>query len=394
MKLRPSKGNWKPSSSAWRPWRTLSHKFSPSRPQVSLGTGFKAPMDAISAWPHFIIQSVPDGIITVDGQMQITDLNRSAENLTGFSRDEAIGRYCGEILQSSLCGKECPLRTAMGTGEVVTREAVLQNRRNEKLEVMLAAAALRDDQGNLLGGVETFRDIGPLKLLEKERRQLAGMFAHDLKTPVVAVAGLLSRLRQGKVGELSEAQKVYLETIYQEITRLEKLITNFLDYVRLDLHIITPLPSAIQVEKECQEILPQLQPLADAKGIDLQAAFPKELMVLQADPLLLQRALANLVENAIKYSPPQSLIVLEVRDLGAEVQFSVKDQGPGIAAPDQEHLFELLFRGQSVGREGGLGLGLAIVKRIIDAHGGRIWVESSEGQGAVFHFVLPRSGLP
>jgi two-component system phosphate regulon sensor histidine kinase PhoR len=123
-------------------------------------------MDAVADWPHFIIQSVPDGIITVDGQMQITDLNRAAENLTGYSRDEAMGRYCGEILQSSLCGKECPLRTAMGTGEVVTREAVLQNRRNEKLEVMLAAAALRDDQGTLLGGVETFRDVGPLKLLD------------------------------------------------------------------------------------------------------------------------------------------------------------------------------------------------------------------------------------
>jgi len=351
-------------------------------------------MNKISDWPHFIIQSVPDGIITVDGQMQITDLNRAAENLTGYSRDEAIGRYCGEVLHSSLCGKECPLRTAMGTGEVVTREAILQNRRNKKLEVMLAAAALRDDQGNLLGGVETFRDIGPLKLLEKERRQLAGMFAHDLKTPVVAVAGLLSRLRQGKVGEFSEAQKTYLETIYQEIARLEKLITNFLDYVRLDLHIITPLPSAIQVEKECQEILTQLQPLADAKRIDLQAEFPKELLVLQADHLLLQRVLSNLLENAIKYSPPQSVIVLEVRDLGTEVQFSVKDQGPGIAAPDQEHLFELLFRGQSAGREGGLGLGLAIVKRIIDAHGGRIWVESNEGQGATFHFVLLRSALP
>ncbi|MCX5887827.1 MAG: hypothetical protein NTY36_00050 [Deltaproteobacteria bacterium] len=93
--------------------------------------------------------------------------------------------------------------------------------------------------------MESFRDIGPFKLLEKERRQIAGMFAHDLKTPVVAVAGLLNRLRQGKVGELNEPQKAYLETIYQEIARLEKLINNFLDYVRLDLHIITPLPQLL-----------------------------------------------------------------------------------------------------------------------------------------------------
>jgi len=348
------------------------------------------PKTDIPDWPHFIIQSVPDGIITVDGQMRITDLNRAAEKLTGYSRKEALGLYCGEVLHSSLCGRECPLKMAMTSGEIIPREAVLKNRQGQSIEVMLAAAALRDNQGNLLGGVETFRDIGPFKLMEKERRQLAGMFAHDLKTPVVAVAGLLTRLRQGKIGKLNEAQKAYLEIIYQEVARLEKLITNFLDYVRLDLHIITPLSSAIQVEKECQEVLNRLQTLAEAKGVALQGKFPKEVMIIPADPLLLQRALSNLLENAIKYSPPQSLIVLEVCDLGNEVQFSVRDQGPGIALQDQAHIFELLYRGKTAGREGGLGLGLAIVKRIIDAHGGRIWVESEEGRGATFHFILPR----
>jgi two-component system, OmpR family, phosphate regulon sensor histidine kinase PhoR len=282
------------------------------------------------------------------------------------------------------------LKTAMNSGEVVSREAILQDRQGQKIEVMLAAAALRDDQGNLLGGVESFRDIALFKRLEHERRQLVGMFAHDLKTPVVAVTGLLRRLHQGKVGELAEAQAAYIQTISHEIIRLEKLINNFLDYVRLDLHIITPLSSAVQVEDECQEAISQIQPLADVKGINLQTEFPPDPLVVQADSLLLQRALANLLENAIKYAPPESLVTLEVRDLKEEVQFSVKDQGPGIAPGDQAHLFELLYRGQNVGVESGLGLGLAIVKRIINAHGGRIWVESSPGHGATFHFVLPR----
>jgi two-component system phosphate regulon sensor histidine kinase PhoR len=249
---------------------------------------------------------------------------------------------------------------------------------------------LRDDQGNLLGGVESFRDIGLFKRMENERRQLVGMFAHDLKTPVVAAAGLLRRLAQGKVGELAEAQATYVETISREIARLEKLINNFLDYARLDLHLITPLPSAIQVEEACQEALSQIQPLADAKGVTLQAEFPPEPLVFQADPLLLQRALSNLLENAVKYSPSHSLVNLEVRALGAELQFSVKDQGPGIAPQDQAHLFELLYRGESAGVESGSGLGLAIVKRIIDAHGGRLWVDSHEGRGATFFFTLPR----
>jgi two-component system phosphate regulon sensor histidine kinase PhoR len=341
-------------------------------------------------WPHFIIQSMADAVITVDGNMRITDFNKAAEKLTGYTREEALGKFCGEVLQSSMCGRECPLKLAMSDGDAVTREAVLHNRLGQDIEVMLAASALRDDQGNLLGGVETFRDIGPFKQIDKERQYLVSMFAHDLKSPVVSVAGLLNRLRQGKVGELSPEQASYLETIYREIQHLENLITMFLEFARLDLHIITPVPSAIQVEEECQEVISRLRPQAEAKNITLETEYPQGIVVLQADPLLFQRVLCNLVGNAIKYSPPKSHILLTVEDLANEVQFTVQDEGPGIALEDQAHLFEPLYRGKSAGDDAGLGLGLAIVKRIIDAHGGRIWVKSAQGKGSTFFFTLPR----
>jgi two-component system phosphate regulon sensor histidine kinase PhoR len=342
-------------------------------------------------WSHFVIQSMADGVITVDGAMRITDLNRAAEKLTGYSREEALGHFCGEILRSSMCGRECPLKLAMNGGAAISREAVLQNRSDQKIEVMLAASALRDDDGNLLGGVETFRDIAPFKLIENERRQLAGMFAHDLKGPVVGVAGLLNRLLQGKSGPLSEPQTALLETVFKEIRRLEKIITNFLDFVRLDLHILKPLPSAIQIEKECQEVMTRYQMQAEAKNVALVTEFPQEIIILQADPVLFQRALGNLVENAIKYSPPQTRVTLRVLDSGKEVKFMVLDQGPGLDPGDLPHLFDLLYRGQGQGQESGLGLGLAIVKRIIDDHNGRLWVESKPGQGAAFIFALPKT---
>jgi PAS domain S-box-containing protein len=343
-------------------------------------------------WPHFIIQSMADGVITVDGEMKVTDFNRAAEKLTGYRREEALGHSCGQVLQSSMCGQECPLKMAMTTNEIVSREAVFTNRRGQKIEVMLSASTLRDEQGHLLGGVETFRDVRPLKHLENERRQLVSMFAHDLKTPVVAMAGLLTRLLKGKVGELTEIQKSYLETVHQEMHRLENLITNFLDYARLDLHIITPVPSALQVEGECQQVIERLKPLAEGKGITLKTEFPGNIVVLQADPMLMQRALGNLLQNAIKYSPSESCVTLTVRDLGEEVQFAVKDQGPGIDPKDLPHLFEVLYRGKDTVKESGLGLGLAIVKRIVEAHQGRLWVESATGQtGATFFFSLPRS---
>ena len=102
-------------------------------------------------------------------------------------------------------------------------------------------------------------------MMEKERRQLAGMFAHDLKGPVVGVAGLLNRLLRGKSGDLTGPQTTVLNTVFQEILRLEKLITNYLDFVRLDLHILKPLSSAIQLEKECSEVMSRYQAMAEAR---------------------------------------------------------------------------------------------------------------------------------
>jgi len=350
-------------------------------------------MTAIKAsdWSHFIIQSMADGVITVDARMRITDLNRAAERLTGYRREEALGRYCGEILHSSMCGRECPLRHAMDGGEAISREASLVNRHGQKIDIMLTASVLRDDDGNFLGGVETFRDIGQLKAMENERRQLAGMFAHDLKGPVVGVAGLLNRLLQGKRGPLSEAQTTILQTIFQEILRLEKLITNFLDFVRLDLHILKPLPSAMQVEKECLEVMKRYQPQAEAKDVTVVANFPQEIVILQADAVLFQRALGNLVENAIKYAPPGSQVMVEVQDQPEEVIIQVKDRGAGIDPHDLPHLFDLLYRGKNQGQESGLGLGLAIVRRIIDAHQGRLWVENRPERGSIFAFALPKA---
>ena len=340
-------------------------------------------------WSDVIVQNAPAGIITVDGQMLITEINPAAEKLMGYSRDAALGQPYIEILYGGQSGKEGPLEMALSARKVLTKEDVLQNHFGEPILVLLTAFASKDDQGMPIGGFLIFRDLGPFKRLEEERRQLVSMFAHDLKTPVVAALGLLNRLRQGKVEALTPHQTEYINTIYQDIQRLEKLINNFLDFSRIDLHVITPQTSAIQVEIECQDVLALLRPLAEAKGIEFKIEFPEKNIVLHVDPLLFRRALENLIGNAVKYSPPHSWVVLEVREAGVEIQFAVKDQGPGISPQDVAHLFEVYYRGMGSGRETGFGLGLATVKRIIESHGGRVWVETAIGQGTTFFFTLP-----
>jgi signal transduction histidine kinase len=171
--------------------------------------------------------------------------------------------------------------------------------------------------------------------------------------------------------------------------RLEKLITRFLEFARLDLRIMTPQPQVLNVPEECRQILTLLQPLAEAKELTLKTDFAPALPPLKADPLLFRRVLENLLENAIKYSPGRSKVRLEVRVEDPAIRFAVQDQGPGIAAADLPHLFEIFHRGEREGDTPGFGLGLATVKRIIDAHGGRVWVDTAPGAGSTFSVTFP-----
>ena len=253
---------------------------------------------------------------------------------------------------------------------------------------MVNSFTLRDGRGVPQGGAIIIRDLTPVKHMETERRHLVNMFAHDLKTPVVATAGLIRRLIQGKLGPVPAPQLSYLQIVNSELDRLEKHITGFLEFARLDLRIMTPQPQVLNVLEECRRVLTLLQPLAEAKEITLETGFPSELPNLKADPLLFPRLLQNLVENAIKYSPSCSKVRLDIQVQDSAIEFAVRDHGPGIAACDLPDLFETFYRGQREGDIQGFGLGLAMVKRIIDGHGGRIWVETAPGKGCTFFFTL------
>ncbi|MCL4503619.1 MAG: ATP-binding protein [Deltaproteobacteria bacterium] len=340
-------------------------------------------------WSRFIVQHTPGGVITTDAQGRITEFNPAAEKLTGYRREEALGQPMDRIL---ICegaeGGSLLERVRRGMAEE-TEELVLRKRTGDKVPVMVSSFALRDRQMELLGVAVILRDLTMVKRLETERRHLVNMFAHDLKTPVVGMAGLIRRLVQGKAGPLTQEQKNYLVIVHREMSRLEKLITSFLEFARLDLRLLIPHPEVIQVTQECREVIALLAPLAEAKGMRLETSFPPNLPPLRVDPLLFRRLLENLLGNAIKFSPPGTTVLLKVWQEKRELGFAVKDQGPGIPPEELSHLFQFFYRGKAGGGQEGFGLGLATVKRIVDSQGGRLWVDSAPGQGSTFNFTLP-----
>jgi PAS domain S-box-containing protein len=339
---------------------------------------------------RFVIGSLPAAVVTVDSDLRITGFNPWAERITGYTSNEAMGKFCGEILQGGHCKGDCPLKQVLNRTEpVVQVETTIQDKLGETLSVRMHTAGLFDGEGKLIGGVETFVDISYVRALERERNNLISMFAHDMKSPIISIHGFAHRM--GKTANnLTEAQQKYLDIIEKESTNLEALIDDFLEFSRLQTGKLKLNVSATSLDKELHEIYGIYRPRMLQKGLELVLESQEALPIIDADSARLRRVFTNLLENAIKFSKEQGTITISTDQTDKEVVVKIEDQGIGIPPEELPQIFDPFHRGSREGKEEGFGLGLAGVKAIVDEHGGRILVASEPGQGSVFSVFLPR----
>ena len=190
----------------------------------------------------------------------------------------------------------------------------------------------------------------------------------------------------------------YAEKIMAGIERMKRLVNDLLDLARIEAGLNLQF-DRVQVAEVLAEVAQEYASPAHVAGVRLMVAAPADLPLVVADPMLLRRAITNLVTNGLKYAPQSGPLMLEATQDGDEIVIRVADHGPGIDAAEQAHLFEKFYRGQGAGtgyragdRAGGAGLGLAIVKSVADHHGGRVWCESAPGTGSAFYLALPIRG--
>jgi two-component system phosphate regulon sensor histidine kinase PhoR len=340
---------------------------------------------------RFIIDSLPSAVLTVNADLEITGFNPWAEKVTGYTEKEALGRYCGEILQGGMCHAHCPLRTVLkGHRPVSLVETTIMNKWGETIPVRMNTAGLLDDHGHLIGGVESFQDISRLKSLEREKDNLISMFAHDMKSSLTVIGGFVLRLIK-KIRQIDEEkQKKYLDIIKNESGKLESLINNFLEFSRLQTGRLKFNFSATSLDKELMELVDSYQLTATQSGLGLELKNEEELPVIEADAGQLRRAFSNLLDNAIKFSKEKGTITLSTHETEKEVLVTVKDEGIGIERDDAPYIFDSFRRGKNTEKKEGFGLGLAAVKTIVEGHGGRVRVDSEPGKGSVFTVVLPK----
>jgi signal transduction histidine kinase len=222
----------------------------------------------------------------------------------------------------------------------------------------------------------------------RTRDEMARILSHDLRNPITTIAGAAAALRRSALS--AEAQAKLLDMVERSAQRMNRLIQDLLDNVIIERSGELPLhPVPQPVERLAEEVCELTRMQAHTKTLQIQCLSEGNAIV-NADRDRLLQALGNLIDNAIKFTPPGGLITVKSEVRNNAVRFSVSDSGPGIPEPYRDRIFEPYWQDQSTAvAAGGIGLGLAITKRIVEQHGGKIWVETKQGPGSTFVFTIP-----
>jgi PAS domain S-box-containing protein len=327
-----------------------------------------------------ILASTPDPVLVTDYKDQLLLVNPVAWQALGMGVDSPIGKHVNQVIKKPELVKL--LRTSVE--DVKSSEVSLPDGR-----VYLATASSIVAEGQRIGRVCVLRDITHFKELDALKSEFVSTVSHDLRSPLTLMRGYATMLEM--VGDLNEQQSGYVRKIVVGVESMSRLINNLLDLGRIeaDIGLQLEMLSVLDIVEEVTEAL-RLQ--ATQKRIQLHVEVPETTIpLIEADRALLQQALYNLVENAIKYTSERKDVWVRINTKQDRMILEVEDTGIGISPVDQPRLFERFYRSanREAKKERGTGLGLAIVKSIAERHNGRVWVESQLGKGSAFFFEIP-----
>jgi PAS domain S-box-containing protein len=344
-----------------------------------------------------VLDLAPYGIFTVDGDLNIRTFNQAAEELTGATASQAIGRPYTKIIQIDETGGEDPLPDLLeDRGPAARVRLWLKDEEGKRFPVRYSAAALDDVDGQPAGGIVIFQDISDVVAAERTKNEFISMVSHELRTPLTSIRGFVTALLDGRAGELTDRQRRFLSISREQSDLLLSLINDLLDLTKIESGKLTLSDNRITVETLAQHAVDVIRPMAEKKGQSLTLDVADDLPPLWADENHILQVLQNLLSNAVKFTPREGEISLQVEREDSEICFIVEDNGVGIPLEEQERIFEPFYQVENIQtrRAGGTGLGLPIVKRILEAQGGHVAVESEPGVGSRFSAYIPIAKTP
>jgi PAS domain S-box-containing protein len=363
---------------------------------------------------HVTLASIGDAVIATDAQGNVTFMNPVAETLTGWPEADAYGKSLDTIFrivnEETRATVENPVTKVLREGRIVglANHTLLISRIGQEIPIDDSGAPIWNEQSEITGVVLVFRDITERKQVEQERAALLrheqaaraaaeeanelklrflAMISHELRTPLTSIKGFASTLLAPDVEWQPESQREFVAIMDEEADKLTDLVEQLLDVSRLQAGTLRISPQTRQVTDALNVAMAQLQTITVNHQFLLDV--PTDLPPVTMDSQRIAQVVVNLVANAAKFSPPHSRITVAARRQGQTVQIDVSDEGDGIAQKDRAWVFEAFRQAERRGgRQRGAGLGLAICKGLVEAHGGKIWIQDAAASGTTISFTL------
>ena len=337
-----------------------------------------------------VLASMVEGVLAVDIDERVIAVNAAAARLLETDPASAEGKAIQEVVRNP--DLQHVVAQTLDGHRPVEADIVMRVGAEERNLQANGTLLHGDDDGDDVGAVVVLNDVTRLKRLEAVRRDFVANVSHELKTPVTSIKGFAETLEDGALDDPAAARR-FVRIIAGQADRLNSIIEDLLALSTLEQSGDSPL---LQLEEAdlCDVVAVALEvcgPKAEAKSIELREDCPGRLLA-RVSPPLLEQAVVNLIDNAVKYSADGSTVVVTLEERGDEVVVSVTDEGQGVAREHLPRLFERFYRvDKARSRDlGGTGLGLAIVKHVAQIHGGRVSVDSLIGRGSTFRIHLPR----
>lgn len=338
-----------------------------------------------------ILKSVVDGLVVADLNGRVILMNREAEKLAGVTLGEAFSRPIGTLFSEKGLSEQV---SSVLAGKAVERPVeweLINHGSTQPRSIQAHTAVVQSREGQKTGTITILRDVTRERELDRMKNEFISTAAHELRTPLTSVMGFSEiLLNQEEFGITDPSQqKELLANIHQKAQRLESIISDLLDLSRIQAGMMITLDRApCDIGKLLKQVVAEHQKESGRHRFEL--SMPEGPFELTADRKKLEQVLENLLSNAVKFSPQGGRIAVSSHVMGNHFQITVENKGIGMTPEQLEKVFDKFYRvDASDTAEQGLGLGMSIAKSIVEAHGGKIWVESEPDKGTRVSFTIP-----
>ena len=347
-----------------------------------------------------ILDNLVEAVLVIDSKKKCTFMNSRVNDLLHPISKKTIEVEYEKVFSKSVIDiLNTVVKDTMAFGSVIEREVEIENTNGKKIPIGISGTLLKVPNSTssvilVARDLTMTKELAKLQVLNQMKSEFISTVSHELRTPLTAIKGSVSLVAEERTGKINDLQREMLTLVKRNTDRLARMIDDLLEISRAEAG--KPMRIAItkiSISMLLSDILKLFAQQAAQSELNLNSNIPDNIPDIEADPARLQQVIINLIGNAIKFTPTGGSITVTVQEYDDSVTVSVKDTGIGIPKEELQKVFDTYHQVVRPNQEAhikGFGLGLAISKRIVDAHQGKIWVESDTGQGSDFIFRIPK----